>query len=295
MMTVYMVFAGISCVISIVALQVSLSIYDEKLYEKSQQELDFFTQEVNENLKEIENLSYSIATNTDVQEQLSALAEVPYLSGKYSYQMYRLRSLILNELNAHPVVKNVMYTDGKQVEFKVGIDYGSVEDDVYKNMLKEFKEVRGGYISYPPTEDYPYLLSGRDILKIKDSSLDYLGSLILTSDVGDMLAKKSGDLEAAHSTLFAYSQNGFIYKENEQNIPELPPMKETKGYRIVQYQGRKSFLCYQKSETTGWMYVNLFPYSERGYNKKHKIPRRLGNMSKVQVLLKEKGLEVLIT
>ena len=41
MLFVYAVFAGVSCIISIIALQKSLNIYDSKLYEKSLQELDF--------------------------------------------------------------------------------------------------------------------------------------------------------------------------------------------------------------------------------------------------------------
>ena len=52
MLITYAVFAGISCIISMSALQVSLNIYDGKLYEKSLQELDFFTQQVNTSLEE---------------------------------------------------------------------------------------------------------------------------------------------------------------------------------------------------------------------------------------------------
>lgn len=42
MLLVYAFFAGISCIISMASLQMSLNIYDGKLYEKSLQELDFF-------------------------------------------------------------------------------------------------------------------------------------------------------------------------------------------------------------------------------------------------------------
>ena len=47
MIIVYVLMLGICFLISVAALQVSFNIYDGKLYEKSLQELDFFTQEVN--------------------------------------------------------------------------------------------------------------------------------------------------------------------------------------------------------------------------------------------------------
>ena len=45
MIIVYVLMLGICFLISVAALQVSFNIYDGKLYEKSLQELDFFTQE----------------------------------------------------------------------------------------------------------------------------------------------------------------------------------------------------------------------------------------------------------
>lgn len=44
-----------------VALQIAFRIYDRQLYEKSQAELDFFGQQVNAKLSQIEELTVSIA------------------------------------------------------------------------------------------------------------------------------------------------------------------------------------------------------------------------------------------
>ncbi len=71
MIIVYVMMLGICFLISVVALQVSFNIYDGKLYEKSLQELDFFIQEVNRSLDEVEGISYNIALDTKIQEQLS--------------------------------------------------------------------------------------------------------------------------------------------------------------------------------------------------------------------------------
>ena len=124
MLIVYSLFAGISCIISMAALQMSLNIYDEKLYGKSLQELDFFTQQVNTGLDEIEELSRTIAISRDVQEQLANMEEMEYMSAEYSMGLYKLREIITDELYLHPIVKNITYTDGRQASAKAGIYTG---------------------------------------------------------------------------------------------------------------------------------------------------------------------------
>ena len=257
----YIAFATIFFVASVSALQASLRIYDEKLYEKSLQELDYFTQEVNRGLSEVETLSYTIAMNTEVQERLADIMEMNAASDTYAYEMYRFRNLLINELYSHPFVKNIVYTDKRSTQIKMGVDCGEVSNDVYYRLLEAFAQERGGYVIQNPAEEYPYLLSGRDILEKSNASLDYLGSIMLTSDIAGLIEQKNDGLEASHSTLFVYSETGMIYGD-EDALPLKIPMDDGQGYKIIRHQGKKIFTCYLKSSTTGWMYVNMFPYSE---------------------------------
>lgn len=262
MLLVYAIFAGVSCIISIFALQMSLNIYDSKLYEKSLQELDFFTQQVNTSLEDIEKASSTIALSTEIQNQLAMMESYDYMSAQYSLGLYQLREMIEDELVSVTAVKNIIYTDKREAEIKAGTDTGQIDASEYKEILQEFSGARGGYVSKNPTDAYPYLVSGRDILERKNASLDYLGSLILTSDISNVIGHKTDSLEAAHSTLFVYSRDGMIYQDDTQNIPDLPDIKHTKGYEVVHIGGEKYFMCYLKSSVNDWMYVNIFPYSD---------------------------------
>ena len=187
MIFVYAVFLGIIVLITTGALQISLGIYDEKLYEKSLQELDFFSQKVNDSLQDVENLSYSIAMDTEIQEQLAKLDGLNELSAEYSYEMYVFRSMLINELYSHEIIKNITYTDRDNTTFTVGEDTGSINEMEYGQLLEDMAAGRGAYVEYPPTEDYPYMVSGRDILESLNASLDYLGSLIFVSDVSGLI------------------------------------------------------------------------------------------------------------
>jgi two-component system sensor histidine kinase YesM len=257
----YIVFATIFFVASVTALQASLRIYDERLYEKSLQELDYFTQEVNRGLEEVENLSYTIAMDTEVQERLADIMQMNAASDAYAYEMYRFRSVLINELNAHPTVMNIVYTDKRKTRLKVGIDCGEISDHVYADLLAEFDTRKGGYAFVNPTTEYRYLISGRNILEKSNATLNYLGSILLTSDIAGLIEQKNDSLEAPHSTLFVCSENGMIYG-SETDMPMKLSGEDIQGYKIIRHQGQKAFVCYLKSSFTGWTYVNMFPYSE---------------------------------
>ena len=261
MLLLYLAFTSLACCIAVGALQISLTIYDEKLYEKSLQELEFFTKEISRGLEDAEEMSYALITNQEVQSLLTEASEVEYLSQSYAFQMNSLRRLMQMELNFHPTVKNVIYTDAKQVSFTVGTYCGTIEESLQKELLDGFREKRGGYVFRNPKAEYPYLLSGRDILEIENTSLDYLGSFLLTVDVAGIIDSQESSLEAEHAALFVYSGDGMIY-QGKAEVPPLPAVGEKQGYQIQKYHGQKYFMCYLQSAETGWMYVNSFPYSD---------------------------------
>ena len=262
MIFVYAVFLGIIVLITTGALQISLGIYDEKLYEKSLQELDFFSQKVNDSLQDVENLSYSIAMDTEIQEQLAKLDELNELSADYSYEMYVFRSMLINELYSHEIIKNITYTDRDNTTFTVGEDTGSIDEMEYGQLLEDMAAGRGAYVEYPPTEDYPYMVSGRDILESLNASLDYLGSLIFVSDVSGLIQEKTEQLDVQSSALMVFSEDGMIYQGTEFDKSQLPDMEKQQGYEISRLGGQRYFICYLKSSLNGWTFVNLFPYSE---------------------------------
>ena len=262
MIIVYVLMLGICFLISVMALQVSFNIYDGKLYEKSLQELDFFTQEVNRSLDEVEGISYNIAMDTKIQEQLSKLKGLKHFTADYSYEVYQLRMLFNNELTNSNLISNMVYTDGDTTQFIVGIATGTISKELYDSVMERIHDAKGAYVVQQPTAEYPYLLTGRDIRKHLDASLEYLGSLLFTCDVSGMIEKNIDDLEAESSALCIYGDEGVIYENQEHMMERIPKLEGDKGYQIILEHGQRYFVCYLKSSKTGWNYVNVFPYSE---------------------------------
>ena len=259
--SVVVIILVITYLFTMAGFQLAFYVYDRQLYGKSQQELDFFIQGIGRDLEDIEQLSVKVATDEQIQNQMRQMYEKDYLSYEFTYEGEVLRGKLQNMLFSEENVTNLIYTDGNQVDMTMGMYTGGISKETRNEILKDYKKVIGGYVRYSPTKEYPYLLCGRDVRDTKNSTLNYLGSLIFTVDINKMLEKKVGELQAEHSQLFVYSGDTEIYGDGEKN-PDIKKLNGTQGYKIINYQGEKCFLCYQKSDDTGWMYVNLFPYSE---------------------------------
>ena len=262
MVLVYSVFISLFLVLALLTLQGSFNTYDEKLFEKSIQELDFFHQKVNATLNQIDAFSYDIALDATVQESLSAIERLPQGTTEYAFQMYLFRQLLIKELGALPFVVNIRFLDNRGTDFVVGTYSGMLEKDIKTAMLEMFEQKRGGYAYLSPTERYAYFLSGRNILELSGVSLRYLGSLLITSDISAVIRNQREALEAENAMLYVYSPDGVVYRDDTTLFDSLPAPEGNIGYYTFNHEGQKYFVCYLKSSQNGWVYINAFPFSE---------------------------------
>ncbi len=262
MMLIYVCFAVFFFLIAAAALQISFNIYSQKLYEKSLQELDFFQQKVNDGLSEIESLSYEIAMDTTVQQNLSDMMQLKYPSVDYNLKLYKMREMLLNELEPGSCVQSITYIDPHGIEQEVGVTAWTIPEENRSAFLQLVEEAKGAYVKYDPTEECPYLIGGRKIRNRLDMSLNDMGTLFLECDVSNIISKNKSRLEASHAAIYVYTEDAVIYEEEESREMPHPEYKKNSGYEVINNNGCKYFMCYLRSEETGWMYVNYFPYSE---------------------------------
>lgn len=262
MIAVCIPILGICLLLCLGALQVAFHIYDGKLYEKSLQELDFFTQQVNQNLDQVESMSYNIAMDTKMQERLSEMKGMKKFTAEYSARQRELRMELDRELMNSDMIASITYSDGYVTDVKVGVDTGTIEKDREGRILEGFHQAKGAYCLYSPDAEYPYLISGREIRKHIDASLESLGTLLFVCDVAGMVERHVDELEAESASLCILADTGVIYEGQEGMAAEIPILSGDKGYEVIRIDGVPYFLCHLKSSKTGWRYVNLFPYKE---------------------------------
>lgn len=261
-MTVFITFLLIFCIVSQMILQLCLAIYDEKLYERSLLELDYFTQEVNRSLEAIKDLSAEIAMDDNIQEKLTKLSASQKADATYLLGILDLRSLITSYMNLNWNIKSAAYYDGKMTDIMLGIHVTDIPDTIKEEFTDPLLKARGGCVIRDPDQEWPYFLAGRNILEKKNARLAYLGTILLCYDVEGMIRKNIESLQAEHASLYVYTDDWMIYQDEEIEGLRLPRYKEGKGYEIVQVGRQRYFMCYLYSRSTGWMYANVFPYTE---------------------------------
>lgn len=261
-MLVFVLFLLFFCTVSQTVLQICLSVYDGKLYEKSLQELDYFTQEVNRSLEEIRTLSTDIAMDDEIQEQLVELRSGKEINAAYSLGLLNLRSLITSKINSNTDVRSAAYYDGGMADIVMGVRVETVPNAVKAELEEPLLAARGGIVSRDPDENWPYYMAGRNILEKEHARLTYLGTLLLSCDMERLIRKNIDDLEAEHASLYVYTDQYMIYQDEEADGFSLPDYGEGKGYEIVRVGKQRYFICWLYSQNTGWMYANVFPYTE---------------------------------
>lgn len=262
MMITFSLFLVIFCLISQLVLQGCLTVYDGKLYEKSLQELDYFTQEVNRSLEEIEDLTGSIAMDDEVQEQLTEILWSKEADASYLLGILNLRDLIGSYTNANNQIRSITFYDKKFTDFRMGRGIDKLPEEIRAEMKEELEQARGGVVSRNPQEDWGYYVISRNVLEKAHTRLTYLGTIALSCDVSAMIRKNVRNLEAEHASLYVYTDDYQIYQDEESPKIQLPECKEGKGYEIVRKGSERYFVCWLYSQKTGWMYVNAFPYTE---------------------------------
>lgn len=154
------------CTIMVAALQITFHIYNRHLYEKSQAELDFFAQQVNAKLSQIQELTVSIATGSKVQNQLSRMQEMEYLSPEYNYAKQRLMTILQNKIFSWDIIRNVIYTDQNQVTLMAGICTGELPAYLHIGAF-DAESGRGGDIPVLAGMIVPVLLGQMSAMGLK--------------------------------------------------------------------------------------------------------------------------------
>lgn len=256
MVSAFFALLLVICLVMLAALNISFGIYDQNLYEKSLQSLDFFARQVSDELEDVESFTYDLAVSPELQQQLSELKTLAFGTSAYDYARYQLRVQLIQEARTHPIVKNIRFIDTNGSEMLVGTDTGPMDT---ASLLEALHQAYGAYLLTSPTADYPYLVGGRDIRKHIDSSMEYLGSYLVTCDAAGVIQRELQGMTSSPGTLYVAAGDTMVYRGAEVDPPAV---EGDHGYRVWRQDGQSYFVCWMTDPATGWLYLNIFPYSQ---------------------------------
>lgn len=240
-----------------VAFHTAANAYETKLYEEAAEVLHLASTTVDNELKKIEDLSFSIMTDNTIQEHLRKVkAQEP------GYELYQRRADLLERLvvlaQEQPYIASIRLVDATGVELIAG--YIPREKEDAAELTRQAGLAAGGNRWLPGAPGDDLLTSVRLIRNKEDLQLDHLGLLVIYVNMRTLVDRfldlsdnrlyfvlKDGEL--LHAT-----SGGAVLPDAERRFAGL------KGHEIFEFEGGKRFTAYYRSRDGEFLHVNMLDF-----------------------------------
>jgi len=240
-----------------VAFHTAATAYETKLYEEAAEVLNLASTTVDNELKKIEDLSFSIMTDNTIQEHLRKVkAQEP------GYELYQRRADLLDRLvvlaQEQPYIASIRLIDATGVELIAG--YIPRQKEEASELTAHAGLAAGGNRWLPGAPGDDLLTSVRLIRNKENLQLDHLGLLVIYVNMRTLVDRfldlsdnrlyyvfKDGELLHA-------IEGGAVLDDAEQRFAGM------KGYEIFEFDGRKRFTAYYRSRDGEFLHVNMIDF-----------------------------------
>lgn len=245
---------------AVIVQQYAFSIYDEQLYLKSSQVLHLSSSAIEAELERIEQLSFNIITDTQIQNILRSIA-----GSDSDYDRLILRQHLVDRLLNYVGSEPMLYSINLIDSYDHQQDVGSVVpiDPAKKELILQLAGDADGEERwiYPDETDSALLLS-REIRSYSGTlfDLNYLGTIIIRINMDKIVRKSAG----GESDLIVTSGTDVIYPATPHFDPVViqSSLSSGNGYLTREIDGHTYFIAHNRSGNTGWTYMNVTPFNQ---------------------------------
>ncbi|MFC4597578.1 cache domain-containing sensor histidine kinase [Cohnella hongkongensis] len=240
--------------------QYAFSIYDRQLYDKSAQVLNLSSAAIETKLARIEQMSYDIIADIQLQSQLLA---IKHTDSEYDLHIMRQKVIdrLLTYAGSEPTIYSIQLIDSRGAENGAGNVTG-VEPAKIAGIQRVTREAEGDMRWFFPEAADPALISARDIRSFSNTNFDleFLGTLLIRINVNKIVQQFS----AGGGDLILFAGDEIIYPREPLFSPQevLGSLRSSKGYFTQEIGGHTYFISYSRSAGTGWTYLSLTPFHQ---------------------------------
>jgi|HigsolmetaGSP12D_1036236.scaffolds.fasta_scaffold00493_9 two-component system sensor histidine kinase YesM len=243
--------------------QYAFSIYDGQLYDKSSKLLNLSSSVIETELRRIEQLSFAIATDVQIQKLLTAIK-----NSASEYDRHLLHQDVVNRLITYTGSESSVYSIQLFDAFGVKHDAGlsrQISPAKATRMIRAARSASGSNCWIYPDDEDDALISVREIRSYSNTNFDlqFLGTLLIRINLDNIVRKYA----VGEGDLMLLSDAGAIY-------PRQPPLDPNRladridsrsaagGYFTGDFGGKTYFVAHIRSANTGWTYVYATPFND---------------------------------
>ncbi|WP_251549018.1 sensor histidine kinase [Neobacillus muris] len=243
------------------ALQYAFHIYDEQLYSKSSQVLSTSSNSIENELKHMEEVTYNILTDPQIQQYLASVSE----DGS-DYDKFLLRNEMVDKLwnyvNREKYIHSIKLLDVNGGEY--GVDGRNVKltQEQKVKIINQAGKADGSNVWINPEEQNFTIATARTIKQYSNLSFDKIGTIIIYIDmeklVGDILEGSS----KMDGEFFITNKESIIFPKGTETLFDQLPLTIKNGYQIKEIAEKKYFLVQIQSNYFDWTYINAIPFNQ---------------------------------
>jgi two-component system sensor histidine kinase YesM len=243
--------------VCLIGIQIAFKLYDGMLYNQSAKGLNLSTVNIENELKQMENVSLSLFSHSDIQALLRRLHNP--LSETEQAKIGNALTEILWAYVFERNINTVNLIDSHTNQYSGG---AALPREITGQILDKAAAKQGAPVFIAPFAKDPSLFCARQIREIRNLSLKPLGTLVIRVNM-DSLVQHSTAGEANHSgNLLIRSGSKEIYASSAlaRRVGKRVRFDRISGYQVRKIDGRSYFVAHTLSPASGWMYVNILPY-----------------------------------
>jgi two-component system, sensor histidine kinase YesM len=244
----------------------AFQIYDEQIYSKSSQVLSTSSNSIESELKDLEDLSYNILTDPQIQQYLSSISE-----DSTEYDKFRMRTNVLDKLlsyaNKEEYIQSINLVDVNGEEYVVGPRTLKLTQHQKADITKMAIKANGSNVWLNPEKNDYIFATAREIRQFRNLSFDNLGTIIIYLNMDKLVAnilegskKRDGEfLIVRQSNIIFPKETNSLFKEAAIS---LDSQSVASRYQIKKIDNKNYFLVHIKSNYFDWGYLNVIPYNQ---------------------------------
>ncbi|WP_299090797.1 sensor histidine kinase [uncultured Metabacillus sp.] len=245
----------------VVGFQYAFNSYDEQIYRKSSQVLIMSSSRIEDELKNIEDVTFEIMNDSVIQNALlRAKGEVT----KYEqYQIEReIWEKLTNYIGSEKYIQSIHLFDLNGTEYRAGRAPSSI---LYEHKVEIITKARGGNgsnIWVTLNDSKESIFSTRLLKSYRNLSLERLGTLIIEVKLDEIVSELPKEWDGQEGyIMISRGDNIFFSEKPFAQLEQLNFTESSKqGYNIQEIDGKNYFVTYSKSPYANWTYWNVIPF-----------------------------------
>ncbi|WP_407272296.1 sensor histidine kinase [Radiobacillus sp. PE A8.2] len=242
-------------------LQHAFHVYNQEIYRQTAQSLSVSSNSIENELKNMERLSYQVATDIYVQTYLSRLRNSENEFEEFLIGVdLRKRLLEIGGLKRH--VESLQVYDSVNQEYSSGNHIVMLRDERLEQIKEKTALQKGGVEWIYPDDTDSALIAARQARYYFDLSFEPIGMIAVRMNLSDIVGDFSNSLNEKNAQLAIFDEHDRQIYPIEDQLSKVytSGMESAKGYNLVKDQGERYFITYSPARHTKWTYMIVTPY-----------------------------------